>query len=320
MANPTSAECKLKLSFNMVDKTMTVSASDFLQAKGVDGLTFDTFYAILTDPLGEEYDVSGISADGDGGTPFYLTFNAPIDSDNKVINGVYTCLIGLITGNGDDGDFLYSDVESQYTLSYTQPTVVLTATVDCITPSFVSTDTTDYRVVDPTSQGYITPTTVAYEHNLNYPATSNGYPTNVTETDDLIITRGSGEFYQGTQTAIVSHDVSYTFVDGLIVTDTIEGDLETLVDCATLLCGITCGLNSLYTAMQAAKPKNNKEYQLLKESFVLNQAKAMLAWMNLTCGNSTEATDIIADIRASIGNCCDDCSAEDGSPITGIGT
>ena len=314
----TSAQAELRLSFDMVAKTMTVFVLEAIVEEIVaSGGTYSATGYVLTDPLGETYTIDEETM----AAGYEITFNAPIDSDGKVINGVYSIDGYNITIDipGDD-TYVFNYLDNQYTLSYTQPTVVLTATVDCITPSFVSTDTTDYRVVDPTSQGYITPTTVAYEHNLNYPATSNGYPTNVTETDDLIITRGSGEFYQGTQTAIVSHDVSYTFVDGLIVTDTIEGDLETLVDCATLLCGITCGLNSLYTAMQAAKPKNNKDYQLLKESFVLNQAKAMLAWMNLTCGNSTEATDIIADIRASIGNCCDDCSAEDGSPITGIGT
>ena len=177
---------------------------------------------------------------------------------------------------------------------------------------------THYRVIVPTCQGYITPTTVSYEHNLNYPATSNGYPTNVTETDDLIITRGANEFYQGTQTAITTHLVSYLFDDGLVVTDTIDGDKETIVDCSTLLCGITCGMNTLYTAMQAAKPINNTLYQTLEASFNLNSAKSMLAWMNITCGNSTEATNIIADIRASIGNCCDDCNPADGSPISGV--
>ncbi|MBK9800673.1 MAG: hypothetical protein IPP56_13495 [Bacteroidetes bacterium] len=112
--------------------------------------------------------------------------------------------------------------------------------------------------------------------------------------------------------------VSYLFVDGLVVTDTIDGDKETIVDCATLLCGITCGMNTLYAAMQAAKPINNTLYQTLEASFNLNSAKSMLAWMNITCGNSTEATNIIADIRASIGNCCDDCNPADGSPISGV--
>ncbi len=316
MAVPTAAECKLNLSFDMVAKTMTVGVSDEIAEQGALGLTYNIYYATLVDPLGDSIDIDEIYFDGDGGVQ-NQTFDAPLDADGKVLNGAYSILIPLcVVSDGTPSD--YDDVDSSFTLSYTKPTVVLTATVDCITPSFVSTDTTDYRVIDPTSQGYITPTTVSYEHNLNYPATSNGYPTNATETDDLIITRGANEFYQGTQTAITTHLVSYLFVDGLVVTDTIDGDKETIVDCATLLCGITCGMNTLYAAMQAAKPINNTLYQTLEASFNLNSAKSMLAWMNITCGNSTEATNIIADIRASIGNCCDDCNPADGSPISGV--
>lgn len=316
MAVPTAAECKLNLSFDMVTKTMTVGVSDEIAEQGALGLTYNIYYATLVDPLGDSIDIDEIYFDGDGGVQ-NQTFDAPLDADGKVLNGAYNIYIPLcVVDDGTPTD--YDDVDSSFTLSYTKPTVVLTATVDCITPSFVSTDTTDYRVIDPTSQGYITPTTVSYEHNLNYPATSNGYPTNATETDDLIITRGANEFYQGTQTAITTHLVSYLFVDGLVVTDTIDGDKETIVDCATLLCGITCGMNTLYTAMQAAKPINNTLYQTLEASFNLNSAKSMLAWMNITCGNSTEATNIIADIRASIGNCCDDCNPADGSPISGV--
>lgn len=315
MAFPTSAECKLLLSFDMVAKTMTAYTSDVINDWPL--LTYIPSYGVVEDPLGNTYDIDEIFLDGGGGAPSQ-TWDAPLDSDGNVLNGSYKILLPTLFLNDDSTNLTYTDVDSSFTLSYTKPTVVLTATVDCITPSFVSTDTTDYRVIDPTSQGYITPTTVSYEHNLNYPATSNGYPTNATETDDLIITRGANEFYQGTQTAITTHLVSYLFVDGLVVTDTIDGDKETIVDCATLLCGITCGMNTLYTAMQAAKPINNTLYQTLEASFNLNSAKSMLAWMNITCGNSTEATNIIADIRASIGNCCDDCNPADGSPISGV--
>lgn len=315
MAFPTSAECKLLLSFDMVAKTMTAYTSDVINDWPL--LTYIPSYGVVEDPLGNTYDIDEIFLDGGGGAPSQ-TWDAPLDSDGNVLNGSYKILLPTLFLNDDSTNLTYTDVDSAFTLNYTAPTVVLTATIDCISPSFVSTDATDYRVIDPTSQGYITPTTVSYEHNLNYPATSNGYPTNATETDDLIITRGANEFYQGTQTAITTHLVSYLFVDGLVVTDTIDGDKETIVDCATLLCGITCGMNTLYTAMQAAKPINNTLYQTLEASFNLNSAKSMLAWMNITCGNSTEATNIIADIRASIGNCCDDCNPADGSPISGV--
>lgn len=316
MAVPTSEQCKLNLSFNMVDKTMTVSVQSTISSQGVDGLEYTLFYAEIVDPLGDALDIDEIYFDGNSGVGSQ-TFDAPLDSDGKVLNGAYAINIPyVVVSNGSPTT--YTDVDSDFTLSYAAPVVDLSATIDCISPQFQSIDSTDYRVIDPTSQGYITPNTVTYEHNLYYPVTSNGYPNNTTETSDLKITRGSEEFYQGTQTATVSHEVSYTFVDGLVVTDTIDGDLETKVDCSTLLCGVTCGMNTLYNTMEANKVVNAKEYALNVQKFQLLSAKAMLAQMNIDCGDSTMATTIITDIRNSLGNCCDDCSAADGTPISGI--
>lgn len=317
MAVPTSAQCKLNLSFNMIAKTMTATVQSIISTDGTDGLEYTIFYGVLVDPLGDEVDIDEIFFDGNSGTGSQ-TFDAPLDSDGNVLNGAYSILLPYVTVS-DGTPTTYTDVDSAFTLSYTQPTVDLTVAIDCITPSFVSTDATDYRVIDPTSQGYITPTTVTYAHNLYYPATSNGYPDNTTETSDLIITRGADEFYQGTQTATVAHAVSYTFVDGLVVTDTIDGSLETLVDCSTLLCSLTCGMNTLYNTMEANRLSNNTLYVQNKAKFELLQSKAMLAQMNINCGNSEMATTIIADVKASLGNCCDDCSAADGTPISGVG-
>ncbi len=315
MAFPTSAECKLLLSFDMVAKTMTAYTSDVINDWPL--LTYIPSYGVVEDPLGNTYDIDEIFLDGGGGAPSQ-TWDAPLDSDGNVLNGSYKILLPTLFLNDDSTNLTYTDVDSAFTLNYTAPTVALTATIDCISPSFVSTDATDYRVIDPTSQGYITPTTVSYAHNLYYPVTSNGYPDNTTETSDLIITRGSDEFYQGTQTATVSHAVSYTFVDGLIVTDTIADDLETKVDCSTLLCSLTCGMNTLYRKKEATKLVNLTEYQKQQFKFNALSADANLAQMNINCGDSVMATTIIADIKAQLGNCCDDCSAADGTPISGI--
>lgn len=317
MAVPTKEQCKLNLSFDMVAKTMTVSVQSIISTDGVDGLTYTITGGTLVDPLGNSVVIDDIGYDGNGGVGTQ-TYNAPLDSNGFVVNGSYNVLLASVLV--DDGTpTTYTNVDSNYTLSYTAPVVTINQTVNCITPSFVSTDTTDYRVIDPTSQGYITPVTVDYAHNLYYPATSNGFPGNATLTSNLTITRGASEFYQGTQTGTVSHDVEYTFVDGLVVTDTLTGSLETLVDCATLLCTLTCGLNKLYNLMEANKTLNNTQYLLNKANFELLSSKAMLAQMNIDCGNSTMATTIIADIKAGLGHCCDDCGAADGASISGVG-
>ena len=70
--------------------------------------------------------------------------------------------------------------------------------------------------------------------------------------------------------------------------------------------------------MEANRLSNNTLYVQNKAKFELLSSKANLAQMNINCGNSTQATTIIADIKAQLGNCCDDCSAADGTPISGI--
>ena len=314
MAFPTSAECKLLLSFDMVAKTMTAYTSDVINDWPL--LTYIPSYGVVEDPLGNTYDIDEIFLDGGGGAPSQ-TWDAPLDSDGNVLNGSYKILLPTLFLNDDSTNLTYTDVDSAFTLNYTAPTVVLTATIDCISPSFVSTDATDYRVIDPTSQGYITPTTVSYAHNLYYPVTSNGYPDNETLTSDLIITRGDEEFYQGTQTATVSHSVSYTFVDLLVVTDTLEGDLETKVDCSGLLCSLTCAINKLWRAMSRSQNKNATEYQLQLALYTKVNADLMLARQNLSCGDSVTASSIAVQIKNELGECkCDDCHGKDGTPIT----
>ena len=315
----TEAEAKLRLSINMVDKTMTVYVLASLAATIAEaGGTYLLAGYNLVDPLGDVYPITGITTDS-----YSQEVDCPTDSSGNVIEGSYRIIGGYqyIDIPADDTyQFSYND--SSYTLSYTTPTVCLSGAINCISPSFVSTDYTDYRVIDPTSQGYITPTTVTYAHNLYYPATSNGYPSNATLTSDLIITRGASEFYQGTQTAIVTHLVSYLFVDGLVVTDTIEGSLETKVDCATLTCTLTCGLNNAGTAMFAEQGENEGEFQKKQQNLILATTYTSLVQFNINCGDSDMATFWMTKAKSLLGSCCTgctDCGAADGTPISGYG-
>ena len=70
--------------------------------------------------------------------------------------------------------------------------------------------------------------------------------------------------------------------------------------------------------MEANKLVNATEYQLNVQKFELLQSKAMLAQMNIDCGNSEQATAIITDVKKALGDCCSDCSAADGTPISGV--
>ena len=314
----TAAQAKLQLSFNMVDKTMTAYVQQVVmdQVLATDGvIEYNGYY--ITDPLGDTYSIDEISASVSG-----QTFDAATDSEGNVIEGNYTITGGYIyiylTSLDETYTFAYND--SDFTLSYTTKSATISQLFDCIAPTFTSVDTTDYRVLDPTGP-FITPTTVVYAHNLYYPVTSNGYGS-PTETSDLSITRGYQEFYQGTQTGTVSHQLYYTFVDGLIVYDTIEGDLETRVDCADEMCSLACRVNNLEAQTAAQKDVNTGEYIRLNNILIQAAMFTSLAQLNLNCGNSDMVQYYKAKVVALTSNCCtgcDDCSPADGTPISGSG-
>jgi hypothetical protein len=325
MALPTAEQCKLKISFDIVAQTMTVYADEnYLDPTFNVGMeTFTLTNAKLTDPLGTEYTIDEISLVD---TPSVVysgsqTFSCPLDSNNLIINGAYNITVGDIDLTYSGFDQNYPDVDSDFTLSYVSPTITVNHTINCITPSFVSEDTTVKTVIDPNTQASITPTIGDYAHNLSFPAGSDGgsgYASPIL-TDDITITRGKDEFYQGTQTTYIMYNLDYVFSDGLILNDVISDNIPITVDCATLLCGAVCGLNSLYTTMEANKIVNTALYLKNVALFQLVMAKAALAQFNIDCGNSSEASTIITDIKKSIGNCCDDCDAETGTPISGVG-
>lgn len=318
MALPTAAECKLQLSINMVTKTMTATVQEDIAAAGMSGLIYTLQGSPkIVDPFGTEYPITDIGYDGTTGVGSQ-TWNAPVDSTSgNVINGDYKILLPEVFVDDGTIDSTYEDVDSEYTLNYTAPVVKLSQVVDCISPSFKSNDITDYRVIDPTSQGYITPVTVSYAHNLYYPVTSDGYPNNTTETSDLSIARGAYQFYIGTQTGTVSHAVSYTFVDGLVVLDTIKGDLETKVKCDTLLCDIVCGLNKMFYDLIGLKKSDFSRFLQVQAEYEWLWSIASNAQSNINCGNNEEAQTQIDFVKEALGDCCSSCALKDGDLVCG---
>lgn len=319
MAVPTAAQCKLKLSFDMVAKTMTASVQSTIASQGVEGLEYYLSYAVITDPNGENYDIDEISFDGDGGTGSQA-FAAPVDVDGKVINGAYTITIGYVFVDDGVTPTWYTDVDSSYTLNYTANVISISQEIKCSNPaSFVSTDQTTWNQFNPDNSTVIPADGANYEHNLNYPVGSDGAGGYAppTETSDVSITRGPEEFFNGTQTSFVTRDLTWTFADGLVVTDTIHGTKEILVDCDNQMCSVTCGLNKLYDTWQtnvaADASEAAKNWALLNKTTVM----AALGQFNINCGNPEKATEIANKIKTLLGSCCSDCENASGTPVTG---
>lgn len=323
MALPTAEQSKIILSFDMVAKTMTATfGSAFLDAVINNGLLFSITEetAFITDPLGETYDVSSLFSAGYPDALLSLTFNAPTDSvTGEVINGAYN--IGVPSIDLDDaGDTVsYTDNNSAYTLNYTKPTITISHTLKCSNPaSFVSTDETVWNQYNPNGSTVVPETGTNYQHNLNYPVNSDGAGgiAPPTETSDISITRGPEEFFNGVQTSFVSRDLTWTFSDGLVVTDTVNGTKWTDVDCDNQMCAVTCGLTKLWRTWMANK--NTTQGNLNRDLMVTAAAQAMIGYLNINCGDPQTGNEIAAAIKTQIGACCDGCSGPaEGTPVTG---
>lgn len=132
----TSAE--LNVSFNLdinrfIFTDITDYASQSVAFADIDGVIK------VTAPSGEVY--SGGSPDIDGATgnrSNITTINVPLLADGTPEVGTY-----VFTYDVTDGVDSVT-VTKTFTYSYSAPTVVLTPTVDCLSPSLTSTDSTNY--------------------------------------------------------------------------------------------------------------------------------------------------------------------------------
>jgi len=323
MALPTKEQCKLKLSINMVAKTMTVSLNQaYLNPAINTGLeSFALTNAVLTDPIGNIYTIDELT--GTDSPYVYVgsqTFSCTLDSNGNVLNGNYAITVGTFDLTYQSNDTTYTNVDSSFTLSYVAPTAVISQSYNVVEPIFVSTDITDYRVTDPLTQGFVNPVPSSYSHSVHFPVNSSGFPNNTVTTSTFSIALGAYEFYYGTQTGTTTRSLSYTFSDGLVVIDTITGSIETMVNPATEICSVVCGLNKLYSVMEANKNLNRTQYLLNKAEYEFLLSKTANAQANITCGNAEQAQIQINDVKASLGDCCNDCVAyTDGDLVNGVG-
>lgn len=198
---------------------------------------------------------------------------------------------------------------NSYNYTYVAPEVCITQTVDCVTPKFTSLDATDY-VVDG-----ITPTLVRV-HKLYYPPGNVDGATFLSSAGTTIIT---GTFYQGTQTTTISTSVSYTFSDGLIVADLLEGSKEVLVDC-TFICSIYCCIRALEQRMLSAKGTNNVKYLEYTATFTQVMGLVGMARLAIDCGKPDDVNALMTQIEA-LSECTSDCSCSGDAPtrVTGLG-
>ena len=263
---------------------------------------------------------SGSSASG---IPIYNNTdfsNVGCDIHNQTSRGNQTtiqCVLDLLTGILPVGNFFIvykvynSNTLEYYTTSmlitnnYVRAKVCIAQTADCVTPLFTSQDTTDY-VVDG-----VTPS-ISRVHTISYPNGSS--PTTSTS---ALITRGSGEFFNGNQTSTITSGVVYLF-SNFTITDSITGFKNIQVDC-TSLCKLYCCLRSLAQRMTNA-PFGSTLYNELAAQFSVVMGLVQLAAQATSCGHGTDISGYVATIQAMT-DCNDNCGCSDEpcAPVYGTG-
>lgn len=258
---------------------------------------------------------SYVSADINGSTPLWVkNISLPTNADGSYVSGIYIAILSTQITDGVNAPYIVVNTAT-YDFSYTAPTVSITQTVDCISPNFTTVDTTNYDINGGTAS-------ITRDLTLDYPYGSAGAGSPLTTSADTIST---GTFYQGTQTTVVSTDISIlkTAIGSyptFTITDTVTGSKEVLVDC-TFICAISCCIQALEVRMSNAANGVNQvlfeiyEYQLDQ---VMNYVG--LSFLAISCGQVTKVNGYIAKIQ-QIAACTDkcDCGTDTPSLVIGLG-
>ncbi len=220
--------------------------------------------------------------------------------------GVYTIKYTVYIDDGSNTPYYITDTQT-YNFIYTSPVACLVPQVDCISPLFTVSDTTNYIV------NSVTPT-INRELILSYPAGSGGSP--ITNTTSATITTST--FYNGLQVTTVRSDLSFAY-SNFFVSDRVLGTKSINVDCA-FVCQLYCCLKSLNNRLDAAMGVNEITFGIISTQFQLVMSKMELLFLAVDCGKQNDANTLISQIKV-LANCTNDCTCTDGTPslVTGIG-
>lgn len=237
-----------------------------------------------------------------------IPINLPLNGDGSVVQGVYTITQNTKINDGVNPVYYLTQTNS-YTYVYEAPSVSINQVIDCISPLFTSTDATNYTV-----NGIIP--TITRTHTVDYPYGSAGEGSPLVGSAATIQT---STFYTGTQTTQISSIVLYTFLDGLLVADTIVGTKEILVDCS-FVCSINCCLTTLYNTKESYRGTNQVLFEKYSALFDEVMSIVTLCLVSIDCGQANKVSTYLTKIQ-QIANCTNDCSCNDGTPqlVTGIG-
>jgi hypothetical protein len=235
-----------------------------------------------------------------------LPISLPVNASDLVEKGIYTITYSVYNSVTLD---TYIQVNT-YDNTYDAVDIDILVVVNIIGKVFSQTDETNYVV------NGITPI-VTIVNTLKYPtAIKGGPPVDVVTTGQTLTT---DEFYNGTQTSTITATVTYTFADGLIVSDSLYGSEETLIDGA-FYCSIICGVKAFEASLCEC---SQAQYEIKSKQFTLAMSYVSLVMAEINCGGGDGIDDYLTRINDIIGDCDCGCDGDDDdaySRITGWGT
>lgn len=254
-----------------------------------------------------DYSDSGCNIQNSVSRTNKVAISLPLDSSTGLPElGTYTITYSVY----DKNLAVYYTQVNTYDNEYSAPIVDITQDVNIIAPLFSQTDITDYVV------NGITPT-LSRLNKLTYPAgVSGGAPAPVTTTAATLRTT---VFFNGTQTSTVTSAVTYTFADGLVISDSLFGSKEILVD-GTYYCSIACSLKDYAKKVSSCDEKLRAIYE---ENYKLACSYMTTIMILVECNGGSDISwllDKVTDILGECGCGCDGDTDDDFARITGWGS
>lgn len=228
-------------------------------------------------------------------------------SGSVIEQGTYT--IDYTVYNSNSGEYYVSQSTVDYT--YTLPTVVIQQTADCLSPLLTSVDATDY-----TLYGGIQPDNLTRTHTIIYPP-STGVADVVGNTANMYT---SILYNNGTYTTTISTVVSWTLPDGTVVSATLTGEQEKLIQCEQWICDVYCCLKSVYNEWQQYINTNMTLAEQYRQRWINAIGLSAMIQASYSCGDSDAVAGYVNTLR-TITNCNSGCQCDDGtiSLIQGLG-
>lgn len=230
------------------------------------------------------------------------------EADDEYLVGEYSL---TYTVKVDDGilPVYYVSATVVVDFNYCSPEITIGQTADCVAPLFTSTDNTTYTV------NGVAPT-ITRSHSLYFPPGSGPYLTPTVTTGATI---NAYTFYTGPQTTIIESTLSYNYGGGFTVTDVIQGQKTTIVDCDGV-CAVYCCMKALETRRTNAKGVNKTLYEKYTNTLNICMSLMSLAKFSLECGENEDAQGYMDKILV-LSECNDGCGCgNDGTPqlVTGL--